>query len=123
MTKPLTDAGQVLKERFERNEAMCQRVIGIFQLISSKTRFRIVCALSQGDFCVQEIAEIIGAERLSNVSQQLKALRLAGIIESRRDKTRVIYRLSSEEVRGMIEYLQQEFMGIVEDEKGAVEAK
>ncbi len=101
----------MLKDRFERNEAMCQHVISLFQLISNKTRFRIVCVLSQGDFCVQDIAEIVGAERLSNISQQLKSLRLAGIIESRRDKTNVIYSLANEQVRHMIGYLHKEFLG------------
>ncbi len=126
MSKVLTETGQMLKERFERNEAMCQQVIGIFQLVANKTRFRIVCTLSQGDFCVQDIAEIVGAERMSNVSQQLKALRLAGIIESRRDKTSVIYSLASDEVRHMIEYLQTSFLGEeeeIEEEEGVLEAR
>ncbi len=111
MSKVLTEVGQRLKERFERNEAMCQKVIGMFQLVSNKTRFRIVCVLEQGEFCVQEIADIVGAERLSNISQQLKALRLAGIIASRREGTKVIYRLANEQVRHMIEYLHKEFLG------------
>lgn len=111
MTKVLTEVGQTLKERFENNEAICQRVIGLFQLVSNKTRFTILCALSQGDFCVQEIAEIVGVESLSNISQQLKTLRLAGIVESRRDRTKVIYNLANEQVRRMIDYLRKEFFG------------
>ena len=112
MTKVLTEVGQTLKERFENNDAICQSVIELFQLVSNKTRFRIVCALSQGDFCVQEIAEIVGVESLSNISQQLKTLRLAGIVESRRNRTNVIYKLANEQVRHMIDYLQKEFFGV-----------
>jgi len=67
--------------------------------------------LSQGDFCVQEIAEIVGVERLSNISQQLRTLRLAGIVESRRNRTNVIYNLADEQVRRMIDYLRKEFLG------------
>lgn len=118
MTKVLTESGRRIKERFEGNDVMCQRVIGIFQLIANKTRFRIVCALFQEDFCVQEIAEIIGAERLSNVSQQLKALRLAGIIDCRHEKTKVIYSLKSDEVRSMIGYLQDRLLESESSVKG-----
>ncbi|MGJ8649632.1 MAG: ArsR/SmtB family transcription factor [Opitutaceae bacterium] len=108
--KLLNPVALEIKTQFENNEALCQKVIGIFQLAANKTRFRIICTLSKGDFCVNDIAEIIGAERLSNVSQQLKMLRLAGLIESRREKSQVIYSLTDEKVRRMIAFLQEEFL-------------
>lgn len=127
MTKALTEVGQTLKHHFENNEAICQRVIELFQLVSNKTRFTILCALSKGDFCVQEIAEIVGVNSLSNISQQLKTLRLAGIVESRRNRTNVIYNLANEQVRHMIDYLHQEFLeapnGVMLEDRSPLKTK
>lgn len=107
----LNPIAEELKERFKQNEVVCHKVIGIFQLVANKTRFRIVCTLMRGDFCVNDIAAIIGAERLPNVSQQLKMLRLAGIIESRREQSQIIYSLKDDKMRSMIAFLQEEFLG------------
>jgi len=108
--KLLNPVALEIKTQFETNDDLCKKVIGIFQLAANKTRFRIICTLAKGDFCVNEIAEIVGAKRLSNISQQLKMLRLAGLIESRRKKSKVIYSLTNEQVRHMITFLQEEFL-------------
>jgi hypothetical protein len=47
---------QQIKAEFESNQMVCEQVIGLFQLLSNKVRFRIVCMLLQGEACVQEIA-------------------------------------------------------------------
>lgn len=99
-----------LKARFRGNEAVCARVIGLFHLISNKIRFRILCVLSEGDFCVNDILGIIELGKVSNVSQQLKLLLLAGVVEKRRDKKQFIYRLKDTRVRAMIRHLQAQYM-------------
>ena len=75
----LNQAGIEIQKEFQSNQALCGQLIELFQLISNKCRFRIICTLTQEDFCVNDIAEIIGETKVSNVSQQLKMLRLAGI--------------------------------------------
>ena len=105
----LNSIGQELRNEFSRNEEMCRDVIGIFQLISNKQRFRIVCILSRGEFCVTEIAEILGTEKLSNLSQQLKILRLAGVVDCDRDAKRMVYRLTDDRVREMIGFLKKQY--------------
>ncbi|NDV61794.1 helix-turn-helix transcriptional regulator [Puniceicoccales bacterium CK1056] len=106
----LNSIGQELREEFARNEEVCRHVIGIFQLIANKQRFRIVCILSRGDFCVSEMAEILGTEKLSNLSQQLKILRLAGIVECDRDAKRMVYRLTDDRVREMIQFFKAKYL-------------
>lgn len=106
----LSSVARQLKEEFARNEAVCKNLIGLFQLIAHKGRFRIVCILSQGEFCVQEIADILGTDKLSNLSQQLKILRLAGVVTSRRDEKRMMYSLSDPRVAHMIEFFRAEFL-------------
>lgn len=94
---------------FKRNEAVCERVIGLFQLFSNKGRFRIICLLARGEFCVNEIAEVVGG-KISNISQQLKILALSGAIERRRDERRILYALKDKRLRKTIQFLQSQFL-------------
>ena len=99
-----------LKEAFRKNEVVCARVIGLFQLFSNKGRFRIACLLARGEFCVNEITEVVSEGKTSNISQQLKMLTLSGIIERRREHQHVLYRLKDKRVGNMIQFLQEQFL-------------
>ena len=99
-----------LKEAFRKNEVVCARVIGLFQLFSNKGRFRIACLLARGEFCVNEITEVVSEGKTSNISQQLKMLTLSGIIERRREHQHVLYRLKDKRVANMIQFLQEQFL-------------
>ncbi len=99
-----------LKQAFRKNEVVCARVIQLFQLFSHKGRFRITCLLSRGEFCVNDITEVVNEGKTSNISQQLKMLALAGIIERRRENQRILYRLKDKRVGTMIQFLQEQFL-------------
>jgi DNA-binding transcriptional ArsR family regulator len=99
-----------IKKDFERNAAVCAKTLDLLHLISNKVRFRIICLLTRGDFCVQDIAGVVGHGNLSNTSQQLKILRLAGLISQRREARRIIYSLTDDRVRDMISYLRKKFL-------------
>ena len=103
----LNEVGKELRSEFEASEEMCGQVIDLFQLMSNKQRFRIVCILSRGDFCVNEIAEILCAEKVSNISQQLKVLRLAGVIRCRREEKFMVYSLVDDRMREVLGFLKQ----------------
>ncbi|QXD25203.1 metalloregulator ArsR/SmtB family transcription factor [Opitutia bacterium ISCC 51] len=113
----LNETGREIKKEFQSNEALCVGLIGIFQLIANKCRFRIVCTLTRGEFCVNDIAEIIGETKVSNISQHLKMLRLAGLISSRREEKRVVYRLADDRIRGMVEYFRGQYLENNSEEK------
>ena len=98
-----------IRQRFDNSEDVCGRVIGTLSLMSNKTRFRILCMLAEGDFCVTEIVEAIQAGKLSNVSQQLRILTLAGVLEKTREKQRVIYHLRDRRLATLIETLEEQF--------------
>ena len=106
--KVMNSLAHQVKSDFQSSEATCNRVITVIQLLANKTRFRIVCLLTHGEFCVNDIVEVVGG-RLSNVSQQLKTLTLAGIIERRRDQKNVLYSLRDERVRQMINLFREQF--------------
>ena len=64
----------------------------IIQAVGHPIRLAIVDFLSDGEQCVCDIAEHIGAQR-SNVSRHLAILLKCGIVECRKDGLKVIYSL------------------------------
>jgi rhodanese-related sulfurtransferase/DNA-binding MarR family transcriptional regulator len=67
------------------------------QALGSGRRAEIVDLLAQGERSVEEIANEI-SQSVANTSQHLHVLARAGLVRSRRDGTRVFYRLASERV-------------------------
>jgi DNA-binding transcriptional ArsR family regulator len=99
-----------IKERFQDSEKVCEKVMDILSLVSNKTRFRILCALKEGDFCVNNIVDMIQLGKISNISQQLRLLTMAGIVERYRDRKRVIYHLKDDKIRKMIGFLEKHYL-------------
>jgi DNA-binding transcriptional ArsR family regulator len=99
------------KEEFRKNSVVCERVVTLLHLISNKARFRIICLLSQGEFCVNDIMDVVNEGKLSHISQQLRILRLAGILQKRRDNKRVLYAIKDEHVRRLIGFLRLQYLG------------
>ena len=58
-------------------------------------------ALYEDEMCVCAIAELIGMTQ-SAVSHQLKALKAANLVASRREGKTIYYRLSDEHVKSII---------------------
>jgi DNA-binding transcriptional ArsR family regulator len=61
-----------------------------FQLLGDGTRLRVVWALLHGEHSVGELAELVGAQPPA-VSQHLAKLRLARLVRTRRQGTRIFY--------------------------------
>ena len=69
----------------------------VAQALGSGRRAEIVDVLAQGERSVEEIANEIG-QSVANTSQHLQVLARSGLVRSRREGTRVIYRLAGERV-------------------------
>jgi len=67
------------------------------QALGSGRRAEIVDLLAQGERSVEEIATEI-SQSVANTSQHLHVLARAGLVRSRREGTRIFYRLASERV-------------------------
>src|SRR2546425_6317860 len=67
------------------------------QALGSGRRAEIVDLLAQGERSVEEIANEI-SQSVANTSQHLQVLARAGLVRSRREGTRVFYRLASDRV-------------------------
>lgn len=72
------------------------------KLLADPTRLRIVWALLHGEHSVNELADHIGGQPAA-VSQHLAKLRLARLVRTRRDGTRIFYAAQDDHVRRLIE--------------------
>lgn len=108
--KMIREQLEEIKEQFDNNRVVCEKVIGLFHLLSNKPRFRIACMLMHGEACVQDIAFVISGGKMSNISQQLKMLRLSGVIKKRREGKQILYSIADEKVAHLIEFLRAEFL-------------
>jgi rhodanese-related sulfurtransferase len=69
----------------------------VAKALASGRRAEIVDLLAQGERSVDEIADEIG-QSVANTSHHLRAMARAGLLTTRRDGTRIFYRLASEQV-------------------------
>lgn len=69
-----------------------------FGVFADKTRLRVLYFLSQSEFCVADLASLVGLQQ-SAVSHQLKTLRLHRLVKSRREGTTIYYSLDDEHVQ------------------------
>jgi DNA-binding transcriptional ArsR family regulator len=106
----MNDVCRQIKEDFRRYDPVCARVLTLFQLISNRPRFRIVWMLVHGEFCVQDITKVVDAGKLSNISQQLKILTLAGVLQRRRDEQRILYSLRDRRLCKLVDFLKKNFV-------------
>jgi ArsR family transcriptional regulator len=64
----------------------------LFKALGDETRLRIVALLSHGELCVCHLQEALGLSQ-PTVSRHLATLRAAGVVEHRRERKWVYYRL------------------------------
>ena len=83
--------------RGEAKAALFDGLASVAQALGSGRRAEIVDVLAQGERSVEEIADEI-SQSVANTSQHLQVLARAGLVRSRRERTRVIYRLASDQV-------------------------
>lgn len=73
--------------------------------LSSGRRVELVDVLVQGERSVDELAGQIG-QSMANTSQHLRVLARAGLVESRRDGNRVLYRMAGPQVESLWDQLR-----------------
>ncbi len=66
----------------------------IAKAIAHPVRVAVLDYLKSGEQCVCDIAEAVGTER-SNLSKHLSIMTAAGVLASRRDGLKVLYRLKT----------------------------
>ena len=91
-----------------------ERAAGLFRAAGDVSRLKLLERLSDGEWCVTELAEAAGTG-LSTVSQQLRLLRAERIVRRRREGKHIYYSLSdrhmSELVRSALEHAAEQSSG------------
>ena len=74
----------------------------LFRTFGDSTRIRILYVLFEAEMCVCDIAALLGMTQ-SAISHQLKALKIARLVKSRRDGKTVFYSLADDHVKTIID--------------------
>jgi rhodanese-related sulfurtransferase/predicted transcriptional regulator len=81
----------------QAKDAMFDAFADVAKAVASGRRAELIDVLAQGERHVEELATEIG-QSVANTSFHLRALATAGLVTTRRDGTRIYYRLSSSRV-------------------------
>jgi len=73
----------------------------VFALLADSTRLHLLWVLAQGEADVTALTEATGAARPA-VSQHLAKLRLAGLVQPRREGRRAVYSLTDGHLRRLV---------------------
>ena len=89
-----------------KNEAPSQKMLddmtGVFKIFGDATRMKILWNLFDKELCVSEISEKTEMSQ-SAISHQLRVLKEARLIRSRRDGKNIFYSLDDEHIKRIIE--------------------
>lgn len=75
--------------------------VEVFSMLADATRVRIILALRDQELSVNHLADIVDKSAPA-VSQHLAKLRLARIVSTRQEGTKVFYRLTNEHARQLV---------------------
>jgi DNA-binding transcriptional ArsR family regulator len=107
MNQDICQVTCVNRERVERvKRAMppaerLEETAEIFKVLGDPTRLRLLFALLDEELCVCDLAEFVDASP-SAVSHQLRLLRTARLVRSRREGKMIYYRLDDDHVRRLL---------------------
>ncbi|WP_427919070.1 ArsR/SmtB family transcription factor [Streptomyces sp. cg40] len=105
------------------DEEQAERSVAVLKAVADPSRYRLLWALTERELPVSRLAELIGAH-VAATSQHLARLRAAGLVDSRREGTRIYYRAAGRQVRALLEsaVLAGDAVGAPEDAAEAGEA-
>lgn len=99
---------QTLVEDYIPDTSTVEELVGFFNIFSDSTRLRMLSALSISTMCVSDLAKILCLNQ-TTVSHQLRLLRAAGAVKSRRHGKVIFYSISNPKINDVmlwgVEYL------------------
>ena len=84
------------------DEETTERLSEVFKVFGDNTRIRILWALFDHELCVYDISDKVNMSQ-SAVSHQLRILKNAKLVKSRRDGKQTFYSLDDDHVKTIIE--------------------
>lgn len=80
--------------------------VDVFKALADSTRLKILESIRNGERCICEIIPYTGKSQ-PNVSQHLKVMKHAGIIDERKDGNRSMIKVSKKEIFDIIDQVSQ----------------
>ncbi len=103
------EAYSLAKSKMPQEEEI-QKIADFYKIMGDPTRLKLLNALDQSELCVSDLALIVSMSR-SAVSHQLKALKSAKLIKSRKDGKTVYYSLDDDHVHSLIQVAFEHICG------------
>ena len=94
------DAVEEVREKMSPKSEYMEMAV-LFKLCGDGTRVQLLHALLFRELCVCDLAALLGITK-SAVSHQLKVLRLANLVQGRREGQNVFYSLADDHVKAII---------------------
>ena len=79
------------------HKELIPKAAAFFKVVGDESRMKIICTISDGETCVNDIADAIGMTK-SAVSHQLKLLKDEGLVKARRKGKNIYYSLDDHHV-------------------------
>jgi len=80
--------------------------VDVFKALADPTRLKILECIKNEEKCICEIIPYTGKSQ-PNVSQHLKVMKHAGIIDERKDGTRIMIKASKKEIFDIIDQVSR----------------
>lgn len=91
-----------------------QLMSNLFKAIAHPTRIQILRLLENGPLCVCDILPQLDSEQ-SNTSQHLSVLKQSGLVESKRDGTKVIYSIPDQKIYEVLALMEGLILSQIEE--------
>lgn len=91
------------------DEAVLYEAAELLKMFGDSTRIRIIFVLCQSEMCVCDIADLLGMTQ-SAISHQLRLLKQARLVSSRREGKTIFYSLADDHVKTIFYYAMEHIM-------------
>jgi ArsR family transcriptional regulator len=80
--------------------------VDVFKALADPTRLKILECIKNGEKCICEVIPYTGKSQ-PNVSQHLKVLKIAGLVDERKEGTKILIKASNPEIFDVITSVKQ----------------
>ncbi len=80
--------------------------VDVFKALADPTRLKILECIKDGEKCICEVIPYTGKSQ-PNVSQHLKVLKIAGLVDERREGTRILLKASDKKIFDVIDSVKK----------------
>ena len=91
------------------DESVLSEAADLLKIFGDSTRIRIISALCRSELCVCDIARLLGLTQ-SAISHQLRVLKQARLVSSRREGKTIFYSLCDDHVQTIYSYALEHVM-------------